>query len=75
MDLHFLFASETFPTKIAVVEWSGVVASLVDHQIIRLRERSVAPAAIVGFCYGFDLKTDCFMYVMKFTLQIFFDLP
>ena len=74
MDLHFLFASETFPTKIAMVEADGM-ASLVDHQIIRLRERSVAPAAIIGFCYRFDLKTDCFMYVMKFTLQIFFDLP
>lgn len=51
---HFLFASETFPTKITKVEAAGV-ASLVDHQVIWLGERSVAPAAIIGFCYGSDL--------------------
>ena len=43
---HVVLLAETFAAEVAEVE-AGHVASLVDHQVVRLRERAIAPTTVV----------------------------
>ena len=55
VDLHFLLAAEALATEVTEVERSDM-APLVDHQVVGLGERSVAPTTVVCLSDGTDLK-------------------
>ena len=55
MSPHVLLAAETLATGVTEVE-VGHVASLVDGQVVRLREGPGAPPAVVGLTHRPDLK-------------------
>ena len=43
---HVLLLPETLATEVAVVE-AGHVTPLVDHQVVRLREGTIAPTTVI----------------------------
>jgi len=52
---HVLLAAETLAAGVAEVE-VGHVASLVDGEVVRLREGPGAPPAVVGLTHRPDLQ-------------------
>ena len=55
MSPHVLLAAETLAAGVTEVE-AGHVASLVDGEVVRLREGPGAPPAVVGLTHRPDLK-------------------
>ena len=45
---HVLLLPEALATEVAVVE-AGHVTPLVDHQVVRLREGTIAPTTVIRF--------------------------
>ena len=55
MSPHVLLAAETLAAGVTEVQ-VGHVASLVDGEVVRLREGPGAPPAVVGLTHRPDLK-------------------